>query len=80
MTKTQGDRGACARWGTCMSGCPEGAKGSFDVAMRPATLAAGATLITEARVREVTVDKAGLANGATWIDAAGREHPRPPRP
>ncbi|MEU9456086.1 GMC family oxidoreductase [Streptomyces sp. NPDC048277] len=74
MTKTHGDRGACARWGTCMSGCPEGAKGSFDVAMWPAALAAGATLITEARVREVTVDKAGLANGATWIDGAGQEH------
>ncbi|WP_020133573.1 GMC family oxidoreductase [Streptomyces sp. 351MFTsu5.1] len=74
MTRTHGDRGACARWGTCMSGCPEGAKGSFDVAMWPAALAAGVTLITEARVREVTVDKAGLANGATWIDAAGTEH------
>ncbi|MEU0190964.1 GMC family oxidoreductase [Streptomyces afghaniensis] len=74
VTKTHGDRGACARWGTCMSGCPEGAKGSFDVAMWPAALAAGAALITEARVREVTVDKAGLANGATWIDAAGTEH------
>ncbi|MEV0225731.1 GMC family oxidoreductase [Streptomyces sp. NPDC050704] len=77
VTKTHGDRGACARWGTCMSGCPEGAKGSFDVAMWPAALAAGATLITEARVREVTVDKAGLANGATWIDAAGAEHHTP---
>ncbi|MER6526899.1 GMC family oxidoreductase [Streptomyces sp. NPDC001508] len=74
MTRTHGDRGACARWGTCMSGCPEGAKGSFDVAMWPAALAAGATLITEARVREVTVDKAGLATGATWIDATGQEH------
>ncbi|MER8001031.1 GMC family oxidoreductase [Streptomyces sp. NPDC095613] len=77
MTKTHGDRGACARWGTCMSGCPEGAKGSFDVAMWPAALAAGVTLITEARVREVTVDRAGLANGATWIDAAGQEHHTP---
>ncbi len=77
VTRTQGDRGACARWGTCMSGCPEGAKGSFDVAMWPAALAAGVTLITEARVREVTVSKTGLANGATWIDANGAEHHTP---
>ncbi|MDX3640515.1 GMC family oxidoreductase [Streptomyces sp. MB09-02B] len=74
MTKTHGDRGACARWGMCMTGCPEGAKGAFDVAMWPAALAAGASLITEARVREITVDKGGLANGATWIDAEGQEH------
>jgi choline dehydrogenase-like flavoprotein len=73
-TKSHGDRGACARWGLCMSGCPEGAKGAFDVAMWPAALAAGATLITEARVREVTVNKEGLADGATWIDAEGGEH------
>lgn len=76
-TKGHGDRGACARWATCMSGCPEGAKSSFDVAMWPAALAAGATLITEARVREITVDAAGLANGATWIDPEGREHHTP---
>jgi len=77
VTKTQGDRGACARWGTCMSGCPEGAKGSFDVVMWPAALKAGASLITEARVREVTVDNAGLATGATWIDTDGAEHHMP---
>jgi choline dehydrogenase-like flavoprotein len=77
QSKSQGDRGACARWATCMSGCPEGAKASFDIAMWPAALAAGTTLITEARVREITIDKAGLANGATWIDADGHEHHTP---
>ncbi|MBY6683134.1 GMC family oxidoreductase [Rhodococcus sp. BP-316] len=74
MTHSEGDRGACARWGTCMSGCPEGAKGSFDVAMWPAALGAGVRLITGARVREITVDKAGLATGATWLDDDGAEH------
>lgn len=73
-TRTHGDRGACARWGTCMSGCPEGAKGSFDVAMMPAAVAAGATVRTEARVREITVNDKGLANGATWLDTDGNEH------
>ncbi|GAB7007852.1 GMC family oxidoreductase [Nocardioides sp. AN3] len=76
-TRSQGDRGACARWATCMSGCPEGAKSSFDVAMWPAALAAGVTLVTEARVREITVDQAGLANGATWLDTEGGEHHTP---
>ncbi|MFV8054800.1 GMC family oxidoreductase [Mycobacterium sp. 48b] len=74
MTKTEGDRGACARWGTCMSGCPEGAKGSFDVAMWPAALSAGVQLITNARVREITVNSAGLATGALWLDEDGVEH------
>lgn len=73
-SRNDGDRGACARWATCMSGCPEGAKASFDVAMWPAALAAGAQLITEARVRQVTVDSAGLATGAIWLDIDGVEH------
>jgi choline dehydrogenase-like flavoprotein len=73
-TRTHGDRGACARWGMCMSGCPEGAKASFDVAMWPAAIAAGAKVVTHARVGEITVDKAGLATGATWYDADGAEH------
>lgn len=70
---SHGERGKCARWGTCMTGCPEGAKGSFDVAMWPAALAAGVQLITHARVREITVSKAGLATGATWFDRTGVE-------
>jgi len=74
VTKTHGDRGACARWGTCMSGCPEGAKGNFDIAMWPAALAAGVTLVTEARVREITTNSAGLATGAIWVDTDGVEH------
>lgn len=74
LTQGRGERGACARWGMCMSGCPEGAKGSFDVAMWPAAIAAGANLITEARVREVTINDQCLATGAIWIDAEGKEH------
>lgn len=73
-TKTHGDRGACARWGTCMTGCPEGAKANFDIAMWPAAIAAGAVLVTEARVREITTNEAGLATGAVWIDTEGVEH------
>lgn len=73
LSQGTGSRGPCARWGTCGSGCPEGAKASFDVAMWPAALAAGVNLVTGARVREITVSDQGLATGATWIDRAGAE-------
>jgi choline dehydrogenase-like flavoprotein len=63
----------CARRGTCMFGCPEGAKGSTDLTIWPKALAAGATLVTGARVREVTTNGNGLATGALWIDRDGKE-------
>jgi choline dehydrogenase-like flavoprotein len=63
----------CARRGTCMFGCPEGAKGSTDLTIWPAALAAGAKLVTGARVREITTNGNGLATGALWIDLDGNE-------
>lgn len=74
LSRAMGDRGGCARWATCSSGCPESAKASFDVAMWPGALAAGVELVTGARVREITVSDKGLATGATWIDREGVEH------
>jgi len=64
----------CARRGTCMFGCPEGAKGSTDLTLWPDALRAGAKLITGARVREITTNGNGLATGALWIDREGVEH------
>lgn len=66
--------GQCVRWGLCERGCPVGAKASFDLAYWPHATAAGATLITGARVARITVDHQGLANGAIWIDTHGNEH------
>jgi len=66
--------GQCVRWGLCERGCPVGAKASFDLAYWPHATAAGAKLITGARVARVTVDSRGLANGAIWIDVHGTEH------
>ncbi|MGH3030974.1 MAG: GMC family oxidoreductase [Gaiellaceae bacterium] len=63
----------CARRGTCMFGCPEGAKGSTDLTLWPDALRAGAKLFTGARVREITTNGRGLATGALWIDREGRE-------
>jgi choline dehydrogenase-like flavoprotein len=64
----------CVRWGTCETGCPAGAKASFDLIYMPQALQAGARLQTGARVREITTDSRGRASGATWIDRHGQEH------
>ncbi len=64
----------CQRWGVCETGCPAGAKASFDIGYWPHAIASGAKLITGARVRNITTDSAGRANGALWIDRQGREH------
>jgi choline dehydrogenase-like flavoprotein len=64
---------SCARRGTCMFGCPEGAKGSTDLTIWPKALAAGAKLVTGARVREITTNGNGLATGALWVDREGNE-------
>ena len=64
----------CVRWGLCERGCPAGAKASFDLAFWPHATAAGARLITGARVARITTAANGLADGAIWIDTAGVEH------
>lgn len=67
--------GQCVRYGVCERGCPAGAKASFDIGYWPHATAAGAQLITGARVSKVTTDaRQGLANGAIWIDRDGVEH------
>lgn len=64
---------ACVRRGTCMTGCPEGAKSTSNITYWPHALKAGARLITGARVREIEVNESGLATGAVYIDENGRE-------
>ncbi len=57
-----------------MSGCPNGSKASFDLVFWPTALEHGTRLITGARVREITVNNAGLATGAIYVDRDGHEH------
>lgn len=64
----------CVRWGVCETGCPAGAKASFDLGYWPHARAAGARLITGARVREITTDRQDRADAVIWIDRDGREH------
>ena len=64
-------RNPCAQYGTCMQGCPEGAKASTDVTHWPAAVRAGARLRTGARVARVLTDADGLAGGAEYVDRDG---------
>ncbi|MGY8891834.1 MAG: GMC family oxidoreductase [Pseudomonadales bacterium] len=72
-SKEHGDQSPCQRYGTCVSGCPAGAKGSTDVTHWPAAVRAGAQLITGARVKEITLDNNQRASGAVYIDRDGKE-------
>ena len=73
-TSDYGHLKSCVRYGTCMSGCPNGSKASADLVFWPVAQAHGARLITGARVREITVNEGGLATGAVYIDRQGVEH------
>ena len=64
----------CVRRGTCMTGCPEGAKSTANITYWPHALKNGAKLITGARVREIEYDDdRGLVTGAIYIDENARE-------
>jgi len=65
-------RPGCDLHGKCMLGCPIGSKASADVAYWPKALAKGAQLRTWARVREITLDAQGRAQGALYYDRQGK--------
>lgn len=67
-------RHQCVQRGTCPTGCNEGAKSSADATHWTKAVALGASLVTGARVLRITLDDAGLANGAEWMDEAGAVH------
>ena len=72
-TRDYEGRAACINAGTCLVGCPQGAKASTDVTYWPAALRRGVTLKTRCRVREITVAENGMANGVIYHDADGVE-------
>lgn len=73
-SRAHGRLNACVRRGTCITGCGDGAKASTDLTHWPDAIADGATLVTGARVREVTVDALGRADGAVYVDRSGETH------
>jgi choline dehydrogenase-like flavoprotein len=73
-TRAYDGRPACDFKNYCPFGCPQGALGTVDVtywrkALRSARK--GVDLRTNARVREITVDRAGRARGALYYDESG---------
>jgi len=66
-------RGECLNLGPCTSGCSQGAKSSVDVTYWPEALRRGVELRTRHRVREITVNDAGMADGVIYYDEHGNE-------
>ena len=73
ITEDYDGRARCVNLGACGAGCAQGAKGSADVTYWPHALRAGVELRTQCRVREITVGDDGMATGAIYYDADGRE-------
>lgn len=70
-SRTYRGRGACNHCGPCDMGCPRLSRASADITYWPPALAAGARLITGARVCEITTDAQGRATGAAYYDETG---------
>ncbi len=66
-------RARCIQLGTCTTGCAQGAKASTDITYWPAAIRRGVRLQTRCRVREITVNQAGMADGVIYYDADGVE-------
>ncbi|MCE2510951.1 MAG: GMC family oxidoreductase [Acidimicrobiia bacterium] len=73
-SRRHGSLQACQRRGTCMVGCPENAKATPSLTHWPSALAAGARLVSGARVAQVPLDERGRARGVVYLDRDGNEH------
>ena len=72
LTTPYDGRAACNNCGPCDIGCSRRAKASTDVTYWPKALALGAQLRTHCRVREVTLDRRGRADGVAYYDTDGQ--------
>ncbi|MDA0340046.1 MAG: GMC family oxidoreductase [Proteobacteria bacterium] len=66
-------RDKCLNLNPCSSGCAQGAKSSTDITYWPQAIRSGVELRTRCRVREVTVNEHGMADGVIYYDADGHE-------
>ena len=77
ITKPHNGRPACHYCGQCNRGCGVNANfSSTNVLVWPAMETGRLTLVTGAMAREVTLDKAGKADGVVYIDKATRTERR----
>ncbi len=74
LTAPYDGRAACNNCGPCDIGCSRRAKASTDITYWPKAMAMGAQLRTRCRVREITIDERGLADGALYYDERGVLH------
>src|SRR5258706_3407499 len=72
-TREYEGRAPCINLGPCIMGCAQGAKGSTDVTYWPAAVKNGVELRTHCRVREITLDERGMADGVIYYDGDGAE-------
>ena len=70
-------RDKCINLGACLSGCAQGAKASTDITYWPEAIRAGVELRCWARVKEITVDDTGMANGVHYFDEQGQAQFQP---
>jgi choline dehydrogenase-like flavoprotein len=61
-------RVACNNCSACQSGCPTGAMYDVSLHMIPKAIAAGATVIADARVEKIEAGRDGRVTGAAYID------------
>jgi choline dehydrogenase-like flavoprotein len=65
---------ACVQRATCLWGCVDGAKASFDKTHWPDAIESGVRLVLGARVRRLVVGDDSLVRGAEYVDRDGVEH------
>jgi choline dehydrogenase-like flavoprotein len=73
ITQPYEGRDQCLNLGPCISGCSQGAKSSVDITYWPEAIRRGVELRTRHRVREITLNEAGMADGVVYYDPDGVE-------
>src|SRR4029434_9843401 len=66
-------RDKCLNLGPCLSGCAQGGKSSTDITYWPEATRRGVELRTRCRVREITLNERGFADGVVYYDEDGEE-------
>ena len=76
-TREYEGRAKCINLGHCTPGCAQGAKASVDITYWPHALRARVELRTRCRVREIVVNKQGMASGVVYYAPNGEERFQP---
>jgi len=69
ISESYDGRLACNNCGNCQSGCPRGSLNDMSVTHWPKAVAAGARLVTNARVARIETGADGRATGVLYVDS-----------